>query len=125
MLGSFPSDRYAYLPLPPFIIIPHRSRLCINSHSRLVFIHLDQLISRIPPLLHHLFYHSSLSLHSCFMLTIYHTFHDLMTQNSYLGLFLSFRCPTIVSVSPSRAHLSYSFSDRSFKSSDPLYSMWL
>jgi len=120
-LGSFLLVRHAYLPSPLFITLPHRSRLYINPRSRLVINHLDQLISRIPHIsiiLHHysLIYH-----HSCSMIMTYYAFYDFMILDFRSELFLSLRCPTIVLVSPSRAHLFYSFSDRSFESTDPLY----
>jgi len=120
-LGSFLSVRHTYLPSPLFITLPHRSRLYINSRSRLVINHLGQLISRIPHIGIILHNYSLIYRHSCLMITTYHALYDFMILDFRSGLFLSFRCPTIIPVSPSRAHLFYSLSDHSFESADPLY----
>ena len=81
---------------------------------------LGQHYSRIPPSLHHPV--SSFVILSSFLSHDYDLsrFHDPMTQDSYLGLFLSSRCPTFVPVSPSKG-ASFLFTSRPLiLSTDPL-----
>jgi len=97
-----------------------RSRLCLIPHLRLVTAHLVSTIVGFHLRCIILSYHPSFLLHSCLMITTYHAFYELMIPNSYLGLFLSSRCPTLVPVSPSWGASFLFISRPLILSADPL-----
>jgi len=119
MSRTHPSVRHTYLPsfLPststPLKAVCHPS---LKANDR----PLGQHYSRIPPSLHHLV--SSFVILSSFLSYDYDLsrLHDLMTQDSYLGLFLSFRCPTSIPVSPSQGASFLFISRPLILSADPL-----